>query len=277
MNGAILTLNEGPWQAEARPEQGGRLARLVYDGQSLLVPMGQGEFDPVNWSKAGAYPLIPFHNRVPGAQFTWRGRDVRLPVHPSSVPNALHGHGSRMVWQGKASKAELRMTFENSVAAYWPWRFRALQSYRFFRNRMELDLEITNLDDAAMPAGLGWHPYFQGGTRLSDDASHGWHVGSDRLSQGKRVTRDAVSGETLYLTGWTTVFAAVPSGLNLRITASKALQHLVIYAPDGAGFACAEPVSHPVAAMAAGPGGGMHELPPGASLAARITLAVETM
>ena len=134
-------------------------------------------------------------------------------------------------------------------------------------------MTIRNLDTAPMPAGLGWHPYFPANMTLSDDAQRGWDVGPDTLPRGDLRPAAELTGETRYLKDWEAVEMHVPGGGVYRMTAVPVLGHLVMFAPRGAGFACAEPVSHPVAALAYGPGGGMQELAPGASLTATIRIA----
>ncbi|MFN7192659.1 MAG: hypothetical protein ACK5U4_14595, partial [Rhodospirillales bacterium] len=65
-------------RAEALPELGGRLARLQYragDGaHDVLVPIGADPALPPSWPKGGAYPLIPYSNRIADAQVLHAGK-----------------------------------------------------------------------------------------------------------------------------------------------------------------------------------------------------------
>ena len=83
-------------EARFLPENGGRMAHLVHDRfGDILVPTAGPEFDPLNWPKAGGYPLFPFHNKLVGARFTHEGRRYEVLPHPAMVTDAQHGPAHR--------------------------------------------------------------------------------------------------------------------------------------------------------------------------------------
>lgn len=59
-------------------------------------------------------------------------------------------------------------------AAEWPWLYRVRQHFSLEETGLEVSLSLDNLSDAAMPAGLGWHPYCP---RNKYTVYHGLHRG----------------------------------------------------------------------------------------------------
>lgn len=264
-----IQVDLGFWSLTLAPDEGGRLASLRYGGADVIVPMEDTPFDPEVWPKAGANPLIPFHNRIPDARFQWGGREAKLAAHPSSLPHALHGHTSRAVWSHMTDGS---MMLDSAAAPHWPWAFRAKQHFTAAGSALAVTLTITNHDTEPMPAGLGWHPYFPGGTLLADDAALGWQVGPEFLPEEGLRPRAELTGTTEYLTDWTRAEVRLPSGMAFELIASDVFGHLVRFAPADAPFACLEPVSHPVGALGGARHGDIHALAPGEILSGTITL-----
>lgn len=77
----------------------------------ILIPTTGPEFDPLNWPKAGAYPLFPYHNRLVGAAFEHEGRHYEVLPHPAL--GAMHSTGRPTVGAG--------MWFRmNQTGSNWP-------------------------------------------------------------------------------------------------------------------------------------------------------------
>lgn len=245
----------------------------------LFVPIVATRFEPESWPKGGCYPLAPFHNRIRNARFTYAGRTAQLPVHPDAAPNALHGMGSRAVWQPVSANAQgARIEWRHSANAAWPWTFRVQQIFALAKDRLSLSLTIENQDDAVMPAGLGWHPYFPGHFSCEDDARNEWPMDEHYLPLGHAGPVRAFSPPaTAYRSGWSKVQI---TGGDLRMTISaRELDHLVLHAPDAPYF-CVEPVSHLAAAaneperLPGAEQGGMHPLAPGHVLTAAMDIRI---
>ncbi|RIY01398.1 hypothetical protein D3218_08550 [Aureimonas flava] len=280
MSPGDIALANGSMRLVLRPAWGGRVASLAHERHGdILVPMGRGTFEPENWPRAGAYPLIPFHNRVRDARFTFAGRSARLHPHADALPNALHGMGSRAEWRLTAlDDRETEIAFEWESCDEWPWRFSARQHFALGHDRLVLSMSLVNHDAVPMPAGLGWHPYFPGTARCRTDARIAWPIEPDYLPRGTGEPRREL-GATAYLSDWGTA-AVEMDRLTVRLRAAG-MAHLVIHAPPGGSVLCVEPVSHLAGALnepSRRPGaeeGGMVPLAPGAALTARIELLVE--
>lgn len=270
------SLSAGKVQMVLRPEWGGRVLSLTMDGRDVLYPLqgAAGVFDPQIWPKGGAYPLFPFHNRIPQGRFDWQGRKVSLPLHPQE-PNTVHGHAHQRAWQVTHCTAhgiEMRMTDDGQGA--WPWPFEAVQRIELAQDRVEVRLSIRNLGDEVMPAGLGWHPFFAKCRRISSDARREWIMGAGFLPTGRWQPAAPQGDATRFLSDWSRVELEFASGLGATLAASPALSHLVLHDPAGP-YSCVEPVSHLANSMNLHPdraADGLVALRPGQTLRADLTL-----
>jgi len=156
---------------------------------------------------------------------------------------------------------------------------------------LKITLELENLAGEAMPAGLGWHPYFpRGDAMLSANVSCIWVADEgmipDRIAALGPGTdlRIPVSVNDLHLDN---AFVAQPadasiawpaSGLSLTIQSSAELGHMVVYVPPGQDFFCVEPVSHAPDAINSVYGTevtGLRILEPGKTMSATIVLEAD--
>lgn len=151
---------------EVVPGTGGRLHRVRAFGVDLLrtppVPAIHRD-DPFFW---GAYPLAPWCNRVTTEPTTVAGRRVELPANfPDGT--AIHGQVYAAVWEvvddapgGSTLRIEAGGEAPGGGAGGWPWRYDVHARFRVGPASVMLALELRNLDDTPMPAGLGIHPWF---------------------------------------------------------------------------------------------------------------------
>lgn len=268
-------LQAGPLCLRLRPGWGGRVMSFVHaTGGDILLPITEARFEPEDWPRAGAYPLVPFHNRVEGARFRFSGREALLHAHPASLPHALHGMGSRMCWTVRSqTEQSADLLLYRPADSIWPWRFEARQVFVLDAQGLTLTLHLLNKDIIPMPGGVGWHPYLPRPRRILDDARFGWPIRNDYLPGPGPVPREDLNGDTLYLMEWESVTLDLPDGLHLRFRRQHGLRHLVIHQPPGP-FACVEPVSHLVNALTQPKVPDMGPLAPGATLTARFRLDI---
>ncbi len=141
-----LVLEAGDARLTVSPEDGGRMTSLVVDGDELLVTEGEG---PIRW---GCYPMAPFAGRIRDGRFTFRGREVRLPLNLG--PNAIHGTVFTRPWTAIGPD---RMTVD--LGPDWPFPGRIEQVFHL--DPGGLDVEMRLEAEAPMPASIGWHPWFR--------------------------------------------------------------------------------------------------------------------
>jgi aldose 1-epimerase len=290
----LITLRAGGAGLVLAPAAGGSVLRYWIDrgpaSLDLLRPSAVAR--PADPFESAAFALIPYSNRIRAGRFSFRGRDVRLPLNRPPERHSIHGLGWPMAWRPlDVREREATLEFRHDARA-WPWAFRAAQHFVLEPASLTVALALTNESGSAMPAGLGWHPYFPRSPRtkitadvqamwLTDDEVMPTTLAAPRpeadLSRGVLV--DAVALDNCFV-GWRrrAVIEWPETDARLIVTADPPLDFLVVYTPRGRPYFCAEPVSHVTDAfnLAAGRSDtGARALEPGETLRAVVTLSIE--
>ena len=108
-----------------------------------------------------SFPMVPYAGRVAGGVFSFHERLHRLPVN--KTPNAIHGTAWSQAWT-KTSSSEITAELGPS----WPLGGSAKQRVTLDDDGLDMALTVT-AGDNAMPAMVGWHPWFR--RRLLRDAA----------------------------------------------------------------------------------------------------------
>ncbi len=149
----VVDIAHGQFTARVIPAWGGRVASLRHaEAGDILVPNTASEFDPLNWPKAGGYPLFPFHNRIKQAAFHHDGVLRHLRPHPALGGDVMHGPAHQRVWQvtsSSSSSVSLRLDFE--ADADWPFAFIAHQQIGLDDLGLTVHLELVNRSDDPCP------------------------------------------------------------------------------------------------------------------------------
>lgn len=159
------------------PEAGARLHRLRALGADLLWSPDQPEDHLAEPFFGGAYVMAPWANRIAAGR-TFAG-DRELSLEPSfDDGSAIHGLVYAKSWRDAGAgrfEVEAGGPDPRGPADGWPWRFRVRLVVATPADGAvaELTVSLTNLDDVAMPAGLGLHPWFR---RPLEVAIHGDRV-----------------------------------------------------------------------------------------------------
>jgi len=292
----LITLRADGAGLVLAPAAGGSVARYWIDGGAvpldLLRPWRAPRHDePL---AAAAFPLVPYSNRIrAGRFFSFQGRDVALPLNRPPERHTIHGHGWQAGWRPLEVRAREAVLGYRHAADAWPWAYRARQHFVLAPTSLSVALTLTNESDAAMPAGLGGHPYFQRTPRttltadvraiwLTDDEVMPTTLAAPRpdADPARGVMVDAVALDNCFV-GWRrrAVIERAEDGVRLAMTAEAPLDFLVVYTPPGRPFFCAEPVSHVTDAVNLAAAGltdtGASVLEPGETLRATVTLSLE--
>jgi aldose 1-epimerase len=146
---------------------GGRLASLHVAGRERLV----GRTDDVfRW---GSYPMAPWAGRVADA----RVADTGIALRANHGPHAMHGVVYDVPWtvgHADGSRVALRCALPRDR---WPPGGVAEQGIALSPGALELTLRVC-AGDTAMPAALGWHPWF---AREGGDDGMGVRVDADAV------------------------------------------------------------------------------------------------
>lgn len=276
----ILELTRGPLRLALRPDLGGCIAGLWFDGLPVLRSTEPAALERARLS--GCYPLLPYSNRLGYRRFRWHGREYTTQPNFDDNPHSVHGIGWQRPWTvDTAAEHSATLVLNHAGDADWPFPFSARQSVALTAEGLQLGLSITNTGDAAAPFGLGWHPYFpkRQRSRLHIELTERWDADAAGLPT-RRVPQPGIDGDVAHLDfdhcfeGWSGPARVRDEKLALRLTSS--LPYLVVFTPPLKDYYCVEPVSHVSNAihMAEPAKAGLRTLMPGEHLDAWFTLDV---
>jgi aldose 1-epimerase len=292
--GDLIHLGAGAAHVDIAPGIGGALAGYwsERDGERLdwLRPMTAAALAAGDVLAASSFPLVPFSNRIRQGRFSFGGRMVELPRNFDDHPHAIHGHGWQSAWTVDAvGFAQASLSFRHD-ADTWPWDYSARQHFSLTPEGLIVVLELTNESADEMPAGLGFHPYFPRNpdTSIVAKVEQVWRTDEEVMPRSLEtpgefenpalgIRADAVVLDNCF-TGWNRHAQIVWPDRHaiLMLTASSALDYVVVFTPPGADFLCVEPVSHATDAFNLAANGGdaaMMVLSPGQTRKVSMTFA----
>jgi aldose 1-epimerase len=154
--GRLYWLRAGALEVALAPEAGGRIAQMRYDGMDWLVGEDEGGAAAIGW---GCYPMVPWAGRIRQGCFSFDDKRYALPTNLGA--HAIHGVGFSRPWHVDGLDASSAvLSLELPEDGYWPFGGRATQAIHVLPDRLELCLAVQ-AGHKAMPAVLGWHPWFR--------------------------------------------------------------------------------------------------------------------
>lgn len=157
-SGEEVQFYDGPIEAVVLPTFGARIHRLRAFGHDLLrtpADIEEHHRDPFYW---GAYPMIPWCNRLATEPLEVAGR--RVEVEPNfSDGSAIHGQLYDRAWEYDEGSGELSVRAGEEGG--WPWAYLATMRIALAGRRLRIEQTVYNLSGAPMPAGVGLHPWFR--------------------------------------------------------------------------------------------------------------------
>ena len=177
-----IRIGSGVASAEVAPEEGGALTGFWWEGGDrtfnwLRRTPADARADDTP-SRLSCFPLVPFFGRIRGGRLSVDGKTYQLPWNVPGIRHAVHGHGWQRPWRVEERQGDSLLLSYRHAAAEWPWSYEALQRIRLGADGpLEIDLEVTNRSDTAMPSGLALHPYFArpAGSVLRTSIERIWH------------------------------------------------------------------------------------------------------
>jgi aldose 1-epimerase len=153
------------------PEHGGACHRLCFTADNgnaidVLAGCSDAELAAGNPWYRGAW-LYPFTSRLANGRYTWQGIEYQFQLNAPDGKSALHGFLSQLtpiVLAEEASQDTATITvkyeYEGDVTGY-PFPAELTLEYRLQSPAdLIVTLAVQNRHDAAVPVGVGWHPYF---------------------------------------------------------------------------------------------------------------------
>lgn len=280
----VLSLQHADSLVTLCPQIGGAVAGFLWRGRPILRVSPADAIRDRLVRKLACYPLVPYSNRIGNAELVAGGRRHRLRANAPPESHALHGFGWQRAWSVHAcdgQSAELRLL--HRADEDWPFDCEAREIVRLQGDSLQLRLTLRNMGEAAMPAGLGFHPFFplHDGSRLQADWKTMWAMGEDKLPTGEtalppqadfRQERPLDGWHVDHcFSGWNQRAVLVYPGYRVLLEASSECRHIVCYSPgDERRFIALEPVTHVNNAFALAERGtadtGMRMLAPGEAM-----------
>jgi aldose 1-epimerase len=153
--GPLLTLSHGAMSVDVAPQAGGRIAQIRVDGVEQLAGFSDDNDATIGW---GSYPMVPWAGRVRRGEFAFEGTSHRLPANLGV--HAIHGVGFALPWLvDSQSTHHVELSLALPEDERWPFGGIARQRIELEARGLRMTLSAT-AGERAMPAELGWHPWF---------------------------------------------------------------------------------------------------------------------
>ncbi len=246
--------------------KGGSIVDASYKNEAILRPYKGREMD-YDISKAASFPLVPFANRVENNIFQFRRKTYLLKANSPWDKHFLHGEAWLSEWTLlKVTPTEIEMEYICENSPYSPYCYKSYQKISIENNTISMQLSVKNNGNAALPFGLGHHPFFfqDGATTLQAKAEYYYGEKHDYLPDEKQKIPPALHFEnhkTLprhWLNngfgGWDGHAEILwpNQKMGARLTADKNFSDYFIFTPDKIfdasyqnDFFCFEPMTHP--------------------------------
>lgn len=211
------------------PERGGRLAGLVVRGRELLVT-DPGDADPMSW---GCFPMVPWAGRVRRGELTFDGVTHHLDIN--MPPHSIHGVGAWRPWHRREDDS-----LHLDLGDGWPFGGSVVQRFTLHDDRFVCTMEVA-AGDRAMPAQVGWHPWFRKPDELRFQPFAMYLRDEEGIPSGEMV--EPTSGP------WDDCFIGVHQPIvlvwaDLEIELTSTCDHWVVY-DEPVHATCVEPQSGP--------------------------------
>ncbi|WP_233841056.1 aldose epimerase [Dyella sp. 2HG41-7] len=159
--GPIIRIAHGALAVDIAPAAGGRIAQITFDQHAWLIGHSAGHEAMIAW---GSYPMLPWAGRIRHGRFRFQGHDYRLPINLGD--HAIHGVALDASWHVDArSHTSVALSLQLPEDERWPFGGIARQLIEVGERRLRMVLTLS-AGKHAMPATIGWHPWFRKPDRI---------------------------------------------------------------------------------------------------------------
>jgi aldose 1-epimerase len=159
-----MTANGDRWNLEAGNQRasvvqrGGALQNYWVDGFNLVDGFDDDEV-PTTYNGA---VLAPWPNRIRDGRWSWKGRQLQLPITEAATGTALHGLVHDVLWQAD-SVATDTVTLSAPIApsAGYPFQLRVTVTWSLSEDGLRCRLGAVNTGAEAAPFATATHPFFR--------------------------------------------------------------------------------------------------------------------
>lgn len=149
-------------------EVGAGLRAFSVDGRPFVETFAADARPP----RGAGCVLVPWPNRTAGGQWLWDGGPQQLALSEPAAGNAIHGLLRHTLYRPE-EQAPDSVTMAAVVAPQPGWPVPLATSVRYAVDAAGLTVThtVTNVGTAAVPFGVGAHPYLRAGAADTDDCT----------------------------------------------------------------------------------------------------------
>lgn len=233
--GPLLTLTHGALAVDVAPQAGGRLVQIRRNGTPLLVDHVAAADAAIAW---GSYPMVPWAGRIRRGRFVLD--DVAHVLPANLGDHAIHGVGFVLPWTVVMhDDARVDLSLALPEDARWPFGGTARQRIELHTDALRMTLSVT-AGARAMPASLGWHPWFRKPERLDFSPSAMYPRDRDGIAVRPLVAPNRGPWDDCFVNRQQVMMRA--GGARIRLTSD--CDHWVVF-DEPAHATCVEPQSGP--------------------------------
>ena len=146
-------------------ESGAALRLLTHVGRPLVDGFDENEMS----SGCRGQLLMPWPNRIRDGEYTFGGRDYRLPVTEPEHHNASHGLARWAAWTVEEHTAHsVSLQYRLMAQTGYPWILDLHVLYDLSADGLTVTQTATNLSPTPAPYASGAHPYLSVGPGPTD-------------------------------------------------------------------------------------------------------------
>lgn len=263
MTTTVRSIGNDRIQVDAAPDDGGRVTQITVDGVALLIGRDEAhERSPLAW---GSYPMVPWAGRIRRGHFRFDGQDYELPVNFGA--HAIHGVGFASSWTVTQHTPQI-IELELSLPRDTRWPFGGTARQRMSVNDATVRFELAAVaTGSAMPASLGWHPWFRKPERFDFHPQAMYPRDDDYIAVDELIPVPAGPWDDCFVNELPV--GVTIDGIDLRLTSN--CREWVVYDMPAHGT-CIEPQSAPPDAFNLRP----NRIDPGQELAIWFEITVVT-
>lgn len=149
-------------------EVGAGLRAFSVDGRPYVETFDEDSRPP----RGAGCVLVPWPNRTAGGRWTWDGAPQQLALSEPAAGNAIHGLLRHTLYRAVEQAPDL-VTLHAVVAPQpgWPVPLETTVSYAVAADGLTVTHTVRNVGTAAVPFGVGAHPYLRAGDADTDDCT----------------------------------------------------------------------------------------------------------
>jgi aldose 1-epimerase len=256
-----IVLRTGHLSVGIAPEWGAALTRFD-------VMIGTKKFDILRAARearagvppalgASCFPMIPYAGRLREGRFEFESRSIQYPLNALPERHSSHGDGFTRSWSLTTLERH-RAVLDILPVPSAPIQYHCSQSIELTEDRLEVKLNMRNLESRRIPIGVGLHPYFANrkSATLRAHLPVLWNWDQELMPTTCEPNRRmaeferGISGAELPIAaqywGWNgdAQIEWPAERLQVRVLTRPQLEHVVIWTPVGEEFFCFEPINH---------------------------------